>query len=152
LQDLRVTVVSPFKTTILKQYQSRARLFSRPTLPDMRLEVVQAPQTHCEQDVSGQNWFENLNRLEDEVTATAPDIVIIGAGAYGLPLGARAKKCGATAIVLGGATQLLFGIIGARWEADPKYRALINESWCRPSVDERPAGHESFEIKGGAYW
>ena len=44
------------------------------------------------------------------------DVAIIGCGAYGFPLAAKLKQAGKQAIHLAGATQLLFGIKGKRWE------------------------------------
>jgi hypothetical protein len=152
LEGLRVTVVSPFKTSILAQYPNRERLFAQPTIPDFSLSVVEAPQTHCAQDVSQQSWYANLDAMDAAVAQSNADVVIIGAGAYGLPLASMAKARGATAIMLGGATQLLFGIIGSRWLNDPQYRGLLNEYWRRPGEEERPAGYQTLEISGGAYW
>ena len=152
LKDKRVTVVSPFKKTILEQYKRFDLLFRKDTIPNMVLCVVQSPMTLCEQNVYGQDWFENLARMQQEVERQNPEVVIIGAGAYGLPLGAYCKRLGFSTMVLGGSTQLLFGIIGNRWINDPKYRRLVNEYWCRPSPNERPKGYQNFEIKGGAYW
>lgn len=152
LAGKRVTVVSPFKSTIAKQWSKRNRLFTAPLMPDCDLKVVQAPQTQCEEDISGQDWFDNLSRLDGNVTATDPEVVIIGAGAYGLPVGAAAVRRGASAVVMGGATQLLFGIMGNRWSSDPRYAAMQNHNWTRPSLDERPSGYQFFETAGGAYW
>jgi hypothetical protein len=152
LEKRRVTVISPFKKTILEQYKRHTFLFAHNTIPDMNLSVIQAPQTHCNQDVEGQDWFQNLNLMKQEIKESASEVLVIGAGAYGLPLGAYAKNIGASAVVLGGATQLLFGIIGSRWENDRQYRQLFNEYWCRPSIEERPIGFQNCEINGGAYW
>lgn len=152
LAGLRVTVVSPFRTSIEAQYPRRAALFDAPTLPDFALTVVRSMQTNCDADVGGQDWFTNLDALDAAIAATDAQVVIAGAGAYGLPLGARAKARGATAIVLGGATQLLFGIMGNRWLSYRDYRALMNPAWVRPRADERPAGHERLELPGGAHW
>jgi hypothetical protein len=148
----RVTIVSPFKTTIMTQWARREALFSTPMLGECELKVVQAPQTQCATDVAGQSWFDNLNRLDGMVADTNPEVVVIGAGAYGLPVGARAKARGATAIVMGGSTQLLFGIMGNRWEINPAYKALMTPAWTRPGLEERPPGFENFETAGGAYW
>lgn len=148
----RVTIVSPFKTTIMAQWARREALFDTPMFGECDLKVVQAPQTQCEADVAGQSWFDNLDRLDGMVAATEPEVVVIGAGAYGMPIGARAKARGATAIVMGGATQLLFGIMGNRWEINPAYRALMTAAWTRPAEDERPPGYQSLETAGGAYW
>jgi hypothetical protein len=148
----RVTIVSPFKTTIMAQWARRDALFATPTLADCDLKVVQAPQTQCETDVAGQSWFDNLDRLDGMVADTDAQVVVIGAGAYGLPVGARAKARGATAVVMGGSTQLLFGIMGNRWEINPAYKALMTPAWTRPGTEERPPGFQNFETAGGAYW
>lgn len=152
LAGQRVTIVSPFKRTIDAQWKLRDKLFTVETMPDCDLCVVQAPQTQCEADTAGMDWFQNLARLNAMVADTRPDTVIIGAGAYGLPVGLAAVNAGASAVVMGGSTQLLFGIMGNRWSIHPKFQALENQYWTRPGVDERPPGFENFETAGGAYW
>jgi len=152
LAGRRVAVVSPLADTIAAQYAKRELLFDRPTLPAFDLVTVRAMQTQCDQDVAGQDWHANLAALDAAVIAAEADTVIIGAGAYGLPLGALAKARGTTAIVLGGATQLLFGIMGSRWLTYAGYRALQNDHWVRPAAHERPAGYATLELAGGAHW
>lgn len=152
LEGRRVCIVSPFVDTMRTQYPLRNKYFPTPVIPAMDLTYVRAPMTQCETDTSGQNWYDNLTNLTDSVLSTGAEVVIIGAGAYGLPLGAAVSRQGMTAIVLGGSTQLLFGIKGARWENDRQYRAMFNEHWVRPSELERPPGYQNLEIKGGAYW
>ena len=81
------------------------------------------------------------------------DIAIIGCGAYGLPLAAKIKKSGKQAIHLAGATQLLFGIKGKRWEenADFSYvRKWFNEEWVYPSDEDKLENGNCVE--GGCYW
>lgn len=148
----RVTIVHPFTATIARQFPKRDLLFDRPTLPDCTLTLVQAPQTQADASTDGQDWFANLAEMERLIEESRPDVCIIGAGAYGLPLAAHAKSLGATAVMMGGATQLLFGIIGNRWLNDRQYRALVNEHWTRPGDDEKPQGFQKMEIAGGAYW
>lgn len=148
----RVTVVSPFSDSIQAQYAKREKLFARPVLPAFTLSTVTAPQTHCEQNVEGQDWFRNLDAMVAAVKAQQPDIAIIGAGAYGLPAAAALFRSGVSAVVMGGATQLLFGIRGKRWENDRAYARIMNEHWSRPLESEQPAGFRTLEIQGGAYW
>ena len=88
--------------------------------------------------------------MEDEMDQLDYDIAIIGCGAYGFNLAAHAKRTGHKAIHLEGASQLLFGIIGKRWENKEYYKDIINEHWCRPDESERPATANSVE--GGCYW
>lgn len=152
LKGRRVCIVSPFVDTMLAQYPKRSKFFPVPVLPDMDLVYVKAPMTHCETDTSGQSWNANLTRLTNLVLESRAEVVIIGAGAYGLPIGASARDQGMAAVVLGGSTQLLFGIKGNRWENDRQYSRIFNEHWVRPSEPERPPGFQNLEIKGGAYW
>lgn len=152
LAGKRVTIVSPFAETIERQYLLRDELFAVPTLPAFTLSTVKAPMTHVSTDVTGQDWFANLAALSENVGRTDPEVVIVGAGAYGFPVAAVATRQGAAAVVLGGATQLLFGIAGQRWLNDPQYRNIMTPAWTSPSREERPAGYEELEISGGAYW
>lgn len=152
LAGRRVAVVSPFAASIAAQYARRAALFARPLLPEFELCAIAAAQTNCDVDVTGQDWSANLDAMDAAVAASGADVVIIGAGAYGLPLGARAKARGSAALVTGGITQLLFGIMGNRWLELAPYRALMTPAWVRPAAAERPPGHERLEMPGGAHW
>ena len=67
-------------------------------------------------------WFDALEWMEQEVDKREFDIAIIGCGAYGFNLAAHIKRKGKKAIHLGGATQLLFGITGKRWEENEDYK------------------------------
>lgn len=148
LQGKRVLVVHPFKETIEQQYQRREKLFARPDiLPQFDLTVVRAVQTAAYQkDGRFSDWFEALDYLYQEAMSKEFDVALIGCGAYGLPLGAMLKRSGKTAVHFGGALQLLFGIIGRRWEHSP----LINEYWIRPLPSETP--ERMAEVEGGCYW
>ena len=84
------------------------------------------------------------------VTAEDYDVALIGCGAYGFHLAAHAKRRGKVGLHMASYVQLLFGIRGARWDADPEYSRFYNDAWVRPSADERPAGAETIE--GGCYW
>ena len=77
-------------------------------------------------------------------------MAIIGAGAYGLPLAAHVKRLGKKAVHLGGATQILFGIRGKRWDEMPFFQKLYNEHWVRPLPSEVPKDYQ--RVEGGCYW
>ena len=99
-----------------------------------------------------QTWFDALNRMTDDISKLDFDIAIIGAGAYGMSIGAYVKReLGKKALHLGGITQLLFGIKGRRWDARPKYtNGLYNDAWSRPLDAERPQNF--MQIESGGYW
>ncbi|MDD4849069.1 MAG: hypothetical protein PHO10_00050 [Gemmiger sp.] len=152
LAGKRVLVVHPFKKTILAQYQKRAQLFpGTEVLPDFAsLTVVQAVQGLAGQDTGYATWFEALEAMQHQMDAAPYDVAIIGAGAYSLPLAAHAKATGHMAVQLSGATQLLFGIKGRRWDTHPQISQLYNDAWVRPVPEEAPQNKE--KVEGGSYW
>lgn len=151
LKGKRVLVIHPFEESIRKQYEKRELLFEdKNVLPEFELVTLKAVQTLSVSDSEFEDWFAALDYMYTEAMKKDFDVAIIGCGAYGLPLAAKLKTAGKTVIHLGGATQMLFGIIGARWEAKPETVKLINEHWSRPMQSERPKAAESVE--GGCYW
>lgn len=153
LEGKKVLIVHPFAETILAQYEKRDRLFeNKQILPVFRrLSVVKAVQTIAdEQDSRFATWFDALDYMTEEALKTDFDVAIIGCGAYGLPLAARLRQNGRQAVHMGGATQLLFGIKGGRWDAHPIISQLYNESWVRPNQNE--TFQDSCKIEGGCYW
>ena len=151
LKGKKVTVVHPFKETIEAQYKKHDLLFDNPDmLPEFDLRVVKAVQTIAgETDDRFSDWEEALEYMYSEVMKDDFDIAIIGCGAYGMPLAAKIKKAGKIAIHLGGATQLLFGIKGTRWDNQPLSK-LYNEYWVRPATDEIPKA--ANKVENGCYW
>lgn len=141
----------------MKQYRdNRRRLFKNPdTLPDFELDVVQAVQTIAGEKSRFSNWFEALDYMKEEIGRRRFDMLIVGCGAYGLPLAAFAKLLNKKGFTLGGGTQLLFGIKGKRWEGryhgdDTRFADLFNEYWVYPSESERPQNAQMVE--GDCYW
>ena len=153
LAGRRVLVVHPFADSISSQYRERRpRLFANPRiLPEFEMMVVKAPQTMCGQSGGFSCWDEALEALQGEVGKRTFDVAIVGCGSYGLPLAAHIKSSlGRPVVQLGGSTQILFGISGARWRERPEFRALMNEHWRAPEEKERPPGWR--HIENGCYW
>ena len=138
LKGKKVLVIHPFEKSIRSQYARRELLFpGRNVLPEFKsLEIVKAVQTIAgNKDNRFSNWFEALDYMYNEAMSKDFDVAIIGCGAYGFPLAAKIKEAGKIAIHMGGATQLMFGIIVKRWEGT----RLQNENWVRPLEEEKPS-------------
>ncbi len=151
LRGKKVLLVHPFESSIHRQYQKRELLFTdKRVLPEFELKTYKTIQSLANQETKFKNWFDALNYMKDQIGQIDFDIAIIGCGAYGFPLAAHVKRLGRKAVHLGGATQILFGIKGKRWENIPKVAALMNEHWERPMPEEVPGGSE--KVEGGAYW
>jgi hypothetical protein len=153
LEGKNVLVIHPFTKSIKSQYERREKLFkNKDILPEFNLitykPVVSVSGNH--KSVKFNNWFDALANMQDDISKIDFDIAILGCGAYGLPLASFIKKIGKKAVHIGGATQMLFGIIGKRWETEYDLSHLINEYWVRPLEEETPKN--SNKIENGCYW
>lgn len=166
LKGKKVLVIHPFEGSIKRQYARREELYrNEDILPEFTLITMKAVQTIADSTSEFKDWFEALDYMKHQIDQTDFDIAIIGCGAYGLPLAAHVKRMGKQGIHLGGATQLLFGILGNRWtkeyplkrfwyyrdrQIDLDYRSLFNDSWIYPLDVDRPEGAE--KVEGACYW
>ena len=153
LKGKRVLVVHPFAESIAKQYgNNRNRLFeNKDVLPDFELIAIPAVQAIRQERTDYIDWFEALQTMQRQISETNFDVCIIGAGAFGLPIASYVKSLGKISIHMAGATQILFGIRGRRWELYiPEVARLFNEYWTRPLPHEHPRDYANNE--GGAYW
>jgi hypothetical protein len=153
LEGKNVLVVHPFSRTIESQYHNnRRQLFEDGrVLPRFgSLLTIRAVQTIAGNNAQYTDWFQALESMKDAMDGLNYDVAIIGCGAYGFPLAAHAKRQGRLAVHLGGATQILFGIKGRRWDADPRISRLYNHSWVRPALEDRVPGAE--RVENACYW
>ena len=152
LEGKRVLVIHPFADSIQMLYrEARAELFRNPrVLPSFQLMTLKAVQSHAGAVSGFATWFEALSHMKGRMAALSFDVCIVGAGAYGLPLASYGKSLGKQAIHMGGATQVLFGIIGRRWEQHPIIKTLINSAWRRPLPEETPPA--ALSVEDGCYW
>jgi hypothetical protein len=153
LAGKKVLVIHPFAELILSQYQKREHLFEdKDKLPIFDIKVYKAIQTIAgASDDRFNSWFEALDYMISEISKIDFDVALIGAGAYGLPLAVKIKtKLNKQAIHIGGATQLLFGIKGKRWDVKKDFVKYYNDYWVRP--DERLIPKDANNVEGGCYW
>ena len=153
LEGKKVLVIHPFAETILSQYEKRNKLFENPRLlPDMELKVLKSVQTIGRmRDARFETWFEALDYMLEESRKIDFDIAIIGCGAYGFPLAAKVKQDNKKVIHMGGATQILFGIKGKRWDKHEIISEFYNENWVRPLAKDTPTNLSIIEDQG-CYW
>lgn len=157
LEGKKVLVIHPFEESIYSQYKKRESLFkNKDVLPKFDLNVINT--FHTFSGINQNNfddWFEVLESMKKQMDETDYDVAIIGCGPYGFHLAAHAKRKGKQGIHLGGATQLLFGIIGKRWE-EPDYKnfatEFFNEHWSRPLASESPEKDVKKSLDKETYW
>lgn len=147
LEGKKVLVIHPFEDSIQENYQIREKLFANSdVLPEFELITLKAVQSIADESPEYETWFEALEYMERQIDQIDFDIALIGAGAYGFPLGAYVKSIGKKAVHIGGMLQLLFGIKGKAWNK----LGIYNEYWTSPKETEKPKGYKSVEA--GRYW
>lgn len=147
LEGKKVLVIHPFEDSIRENYEIREKLFLNPdVLPEFELITLKAIQSIADETPEYETWFEALEYMKRRIDEMDFDIALIGAGAYGFPLGAYIKSIGKKAVHIGGMLQLLFGIKGKAWNK----LGIYNEYWTSPKEIEKPKGYKSVEA--GRYW
>lgn len=151
LEGKRVLVVHPFEESIKTQFAKREKIFENPdVLPKFELITYRAVQTNAGGTSDYKDWFAALDAMFNDIKKIDFDIAIVGCGAYGLPLSAKIKDLGKQVIHLAGATQIMFGIRGARWDVRPDMQKYFNSYWIRPSESEKPKNAKAVE--NACYW
>lgn len=160
LKGKKVLVVSPFEETVKIQYKKRELLFpGKEILPEFELKTYQSLMTVGDlKDDRFETWFDALEFMKKEILNIDFDIALLGCGAYGFPLAAEIKKAGKQAVHMGGILQILFGIMGKRWDGTRNggkvnirkdIAKYYNENWTYP-LEEKPK--EASKVEYGPYW
>lgn len=148
LRGKKVLVIHPYKDTIIHQWANRRLIWGEnEIMPECELTVIKAVQSIAGNETDFCTWFDALDYMKQQIDKVDFDIALIGCGAYGFHLAAYIKRLGKQAIHLGGLSQLLFGILGKRW--DHKYD-FINQYWIRPLDSDTPKNKNTIE--NGCYW
>jgi hypothetical protein len=151
LAGKRVLVVSPFTETIQRQYPRRKELWRDPrVLPEFTLLAVRCPLSAGIAPPTHPDWITALADLKAQMDALDYDVVLVGAGAFSLPLVAHARRRGKVGVHLGGTLQVLFGVYGGRWKDNKDFQRFINENWVRPNQNETPP--TVHKIENACYW
>jgi hypothetical protein len=96
------------------------------------------------------NYKEAVKYIVSQTLLEEAEIAIIGCGGLGMLIGHELKKHRLQSIVMGGATPLLFGIRGKRWENHPIISKFFNDAWVVAPNSCKPNGYKMIE--GGCYW
>lgn len=158
-----LAVVSPFAATIESQYTKQADVWSsaplwpstQPTLHTIRAGYSPSLSTvglksSWSADILRGGWRVAVLDVAERVAESGAKLAIIGCGALSLPIAAALKQRGISAIHLGGATQILFGVKGKRWATHDIISKFFNDAWVFPSIDECPTN--ATAVEGGCYW
>ncbi len=143
LEGKKVLVVHPYVNTIRAQYVKNVEFHEGqgplPRFKDLLLyKPVNSIGGKCKQFAK---WKDALDLMNDDIEKLDFDVALLGCGVYGVPLSVHIKRMGRQAIYTGGATQIIFGIKGRRWDQ----LGIYNEHWVRPFPEDIPENMAMIE-------
>lgn len=146
LAGKRVLVVHPYVKTIRAQYEKGIE-YHKGQGPLPRFNLIQYRPVNSIGGKSDQfsRWKEALDFMIADIEKIDFDVALLGCGVYGVPLSVHIKRMGRQAIYTGGATQIIFGIKGKRWDN----LGIYNEHWVRPFPEDVPQNMNLIE--GGTF-
>jgi hypothetical protein len=151
LAGKKVLVVSPFADSIENNFANLSKIWNGKIQNNFTLKTLKYPfaikiSHNTKYKVSDEIYQEYKQLISNEDF----DIAIIGTGYTSLLLTCFIKQMGKSAIHLGGATQILFGVKGNRWREMKEFQPFFNDHWTEPLDHEKPEKRHLTE--GGCYW
>jgi hypothetical protein len=142
LEGKNILVVSPFLDSFFNQYNNRENWDTHNVCPTFKtFKVIRSTFSNSLDPINGhKNWIDAYKDLVSRINKSEFDVALVGCGAIGLPLCSYIKsRLGKQAIHTAGSTQLLFGVMGGRWETrDYVKKVHWNENWVYPLDEETP--------------
>lgn len=153
----KVLVINPFVESFKKQLKNGFFIFKdedkKIFLEGQEFLFYKSFQTIAGNHIHN-DWFETFTIMCKDIEKLDFDIALLGCGGYGLPLCNYIKtKLNKSAIYIGGGLQLLFGIMGHRWENNEMWKKIIKDNNCKfikPSSEELCNNFK--KIENGCYW
>ena len=153
----KVLIVNPFVNSFKKQLDTKFQIFKDPN-KKIFLDEQEFIFYKCYVTTAGNHlhssWIETFDIMCNDISKLDFDIALLGCGGYGLPLSNFIhKKLNKSVVYVGGGLQLLFGVMGKRWEDNDIWKKIISENdtkFIRPSGDEILKNKE--RVEGGCFW
>ena len=153
----KVLIVNPFVDSFQQQLKNNFQIFKDPekkVFLDEQEFVFYKTYNTSAGNALHENWEKTYDMMCDDISKLDFDIALLGCGGYGLPLSNYIhEKLDKSVIYIGGGLQLLFGVMGARWENIPMWKDIIKENqtkFIRPSKEEQIENKE--RVEGGCFW
>ena len=155
-KNKKVLILTSHSKTIKSQLPNLAQMFKKPIFHETTQFFVQkTPQQNGgSHDEHSWKWhFDKLKTTVENIKNTFFDfdIALVSCGGFGMPISDYIRTdLGKSVIYVGGALQLFFGVMGARWEKSDKIQEHVNSFWVRPLEVDRPSNPEYCEQS--CYW
>ena len=153
----KVLIVNPFVNSFKKQLKEGFQIFKDPDkklfMDNQDFVFYKSYNTAAGNSIH-KDWEETYDIMCKDISKLDFDIALLGCGGYGLPLcNFIYKEMNKSAIYVGGGLQLLFGVMGKRWDDIQMWMDIIKENdskFIRPSINEQLPNKQ--RIEGGCYW
>lgn len=153
----KVLVINPFTSSMQKQLSNNFKIFSddrRLFLEGQEFVFYRSFVTSAGNHTIHKNWKETFSIMCEDISKLEFDIALLGCGGYGLPLSYYIhNSLNKSAIYVGGGLQMMFGVMGARWDNTEYWSKIKNEhnpAFIRPSGDEITLNKD--RVENGCYW
>ena len=162
LSGKKVAIINPFAQTCEQQTYMPKAIWPEYTETLLPCDTTWIPiQTYYSPSLAGNNlstqWPLHIKNYKDAIEYIVEktidsnaQVAIIGCGGMGMIIGSKLKNAGLQVIVMGGATQILFGIKGKRWNNHEVISTFFNNAWVSPNPENIPLNYSLVE--GGCYW
>lgn len=159
-RNKKLLFISPFSSFAKLRanqstFESVWRSIGLPWFYPMEIQAIDIPYSYVNQKETHLRYKTSLFLYKEIVKQMDQfdfDIALIAAGHLGIPIANYAKSIGKIGLSLGGHFQVLFGILGERWNRDPYWKKnYINEHWCRLPADFIPINAKKL-TDNHAYW
>tara|TARA_R100000008_G_scaffold85862_1_gene76914 strand:+ start:577 stop:1404 length:828 start_codon:yes stop_codon:yes gene_type:complete len=150
LHDKKVLCVSPFPKTVQQQAEKFDKIWDGATIGE--LKTIASPPSDAWAGVEDpKSWQYKTQDMIQQINDTDFDFATVGCGGVSLLLCDHIKKMGKPCVHLGGGNQILYGIMGKRWdEGFKEHEWYGTPEWTRPLPEEIPEFSHIMEF--GCYW
>ena len=153
----KVLIVNPFTDSMKKQLDNGFQIFKDPEkklfMDGQKFIFYKTFITSAGNHIHS-SWLDTFDIMCEDIRKLDFDVALLGCGGYGLPLcNYIYKDLNKSAIYVGGGLQLLFGIMGKRWENNAMWKKIIRANdtkFVRPSGDE--VAKNKDRVEGGCFW
>jgi len=153
----KVLIISPFVESFKKQLSNNFQIFKDPNkkifLDNQDFIFYKCFQTSAGNHIH-KNWEETFDIMCNDISKLEFDIALVSCGGYGVPLCYYIKKnLDKSGIYIGGGLQLLFGVMGKRWDNNDMWKKIIKENeskFIRPQDNEIIKNNK--KVENGCYW
>lgn len=155
-KNKKILVISSHKNTIMKQLNDVNSIFKNKIFDETTTFYVYKPPQQNAGNNDNNNWEYHFNQLKNDIRNIKTnefdfDIAFVSCGGFGMITSDFIfSELNSSAIYIGGALQLFFGIKGGRWSSNPDISCYFNENWTNVLDSDKPKNPKLCE--GSAYW